>query len=56
MYNSDFMDYETEALSPSTISSQSPASLAAQVDTQFVIKHNATAEIYTVRLGNHHHF
>lgn len=48
MYNQDFMDYDTDALSPSTNSAQSPATMAAQLDTAFVLKHNSTAEIYQV--------
>ncbi|KAI6216109.1 Signal transducer and activator of transcription b [Aphelenchoides besseyi] len=47
MYNPDFsMDYESDGRSPSTVSAQSPATVAAQMDTAFVLKHNATAEIY----------
>jgi hypothetical protein len=46
MYNSDFVDYDMDVGSVSTASAQSPATMAAQLDTAFVLKHNATAEIY----------
>ncbi|KAE9549277.1 hypothetical protein FO519_007513 [Halicephalobus sp. NKZ332] len=46
MYSPDLMDYDSGAQSPSTVSTQSPATVAAQMDTQFVAKHNVTAEIY----------
>lgn len=49
MYNLDFsMDYESDGRSPSTVSAQSPGSMIAAQDTAFVLKHNATAEIYQV--------
>lgn len=46
MYSPDLMEYDSNDRSPSTISVQSPATVAAQMDTQFVAKHNVTAEIY----------
>ncbi|KAI6190647.1 Signal transducer and activator of transcription b [Aphelenchoides bicaudatus] len=47
MYSPDFMEYSADVCSPSTVSSaQSPATMAAQMDTAFVLKHNATAEVY----------
>jgi hypothetical protein len=52
MYSPDMMDCESDIQSlhsiqsPSNISAQSPATMAAQIDTSFVAKHNITAEAY----------
>lgn len=46
MYSPNLMDCDSGAQSPSSISTQSPATIAAQLDTQFVAKHNVTAEYY----------
>lgn len=47
VYSSDFMDYESDSRASSvSFSAQSPATLAAQNDTTFVMKHNVSAEIY----------
>jgi hypothetical protein len=46
MYNPDFMEYDDRPISG--FSAQSPSTIAAQSDTAFVLKHNATAEIYQV--------
>uniref|UniRef100_A0AC34PW71 SH2 domain-containing protein n=1 Tax=Panagrolaimus sp. JU765 TaxID=591449 RepID=A0AC34PW71_9BILA len=46
MYSPDVMEFESDVHTPSTVSAQSPATLAAQMDTQFVAKHNVTAEYY----------
>lgn len=58
MYSPDMMDCESDIhslhsniQSPSNISAQSPATMAAQVDTSFVSKHNITAEAYQVLFG-----
>ncbi len=54
MYSPDMMDCESDIQSlnsiqsPSNISAQSPATMAAQIDTSFVSKHNITAEAYQV--------
>ncbi|CAD5231615.1 unnamed protein product [Bursaphelenchus xylophilus] len=47
VYSPDFMDYESDGRASSvSFSAQSPATLAAQNDPIFVMKHNTTAEIY----------
>ncbi|KAK0410120.1 hypothetical protein QR680_004958 [Steinernema hermaphroditum] len=43
-FSMDYMD--SPAQSPSTVSTQSPAGAAAAVDSLFVAKHNASAELY----------
>jgi hypothetical protein len=48
MYGADFMEYDGDGRSSSVIS-QSPATMSAQLDTAFVLKHNATADIYQVK-------
>ena len=55
MYSPDLMDCESDIQSlrsPSTISTQSPATMAAQVDINFVAKHNVTAEVYQVGISS----